>query len=142
MDGEYRITGLAVPESLHRLHELMDRVREEHDEVDPTALMLFETAIVEIHGNVVQHGRPEGRVVYTFDLEVREDALLGRLADDGEAVPDLSAEQGLVADDAEHGRGVALARAALDELEFIRAGDRNTWRMVKRLGGPAAAPSG
>jgi serine/threonine-protein kinase RsbW len=72
-------------------------------------------------------------VVYTFDLEVREDALVGRLADDGDAVPDLSDEDGLVATHAEHGRGVALARAALDELEFARAGDRNTWRMVKRL---------
>jgi serine/threonine-protein kinase RsbW len=136
MGGDYSITGLAVPESLHRLHELVDRVRAEHHEVDPTALMLFETAIVEIHGNIVQHGRPEGRVVYTFELEVGERALVGRLADDGEAVPDLSDHRGLVDVESEHGRGIALARAALDELEFIRSGGRNTWRMVKRLDGP------
>ena len=133
MPGEYRLTGLAVPDSLHRLHRLVDQVRAEHLEVDASELMLFETAIVEIHGNVVRHGRPAGQVVYTFDLEVLPDRLVGRLADDGEAIEDLSDEDGLVAKDAEGGRGVALARAALDELDFARQGDRNTWRLVKLL---------
>jgi serine/threonine-protein kinase RsbW len=132
MAGEYHLAGLAVPESLNRLHALLDRVREEHSEIDPTELMLFETAIIEIHGNVVQHGQPEGQVVYTFALEVCDDMLVGVLADNGEAVSDLSEQEGLVGEDAESGRGLDLARAALDELSFVRRDEHNTWRMVKQ----------
>jgi serine/threonine-protein kinase RsbW len=132
MAGEYHLEGLAVPESLDRLHALMDRVRSEHQEVDATELMLFETAIVEIHGNVVQHGQPQGKVLYAFDLEVCTDQLVGSLADNGEAVPDLSGRSGLVGEDAESGRGLQLARAALDDLRFTRHNDRNNWQMVKR----------
>lgn len=152
MAGEYHLEGLAVPESLDRLHDLMHRVREEHAEVDETMLMLFETAIIEIHGNVVQHGRPQGQVLYTFDLDVREDRLVGLLADNGEALPDLSQQSGLlgadpagdagedpgaelgdeVSEDAESGRGMRLARAALDEMDYARRNDQNTWRMVKQ----------
>ena len=132
MAGEYHVAGLAVPESLDLLHGLLHRVREENDDIDATELMLFETAIIEIHGNVVQHGRPQGQVVYTFDLDVRDDMLVGVLADNGEAVPDLSAQGGLVGEGAESGRGLHLARAALEELSFVRRDDQNTWRMVKR----------
>jgi serine/threonine-protein kinase RsbW len=132
MAGEYHLEGLAVPESLDRLHALMDRVRSEHQEIDPTELMLFETAIVEIHGNVVQHGRPEGKVLYAFDLQVCSDRLVGSLADNGDAVQDLSGRSGLVGKDAESGRGLQLARAALDDLVFARRENRNTWQMVKR----------
>ena len=36
---------------------------------------------------------------------------------------------------AESGRGMWIARATLDELHYERAGDRNTWKMVRRLDG-------
>jgi hypothetical protein len=33
----------------------------------------------------------------------------------------------------ETGRGLAIARKALDELGYERKGEVNTWRLVKRL---------
>ncbi|HAC46259.1 MAG TPA: ATP-binding protein, partial [Chloroflexi bacterium] len=33
----------------------------------------------------------------------------------------------------ETGRGLAIARKALDELGYLREGKVNTWRLVKRL---------
>jgi serine/threonine-protein kinase RsbW len=131
MAGEYRLTGLAVPESLDQLHLLLDAVRRDHPELEPDDLMMFETAIIEVHGNVVQHGRPEGQVVYVFELAVLPDRLEGFLATTGEAAPDLSHVTELVDELAESGRGMWLARAALDDLAYARSGDRNTWRMVK-----------
>jgi serine/threonine-protein kinase RsbW len=50
---------------------------------------LLETAVVEIHGNVVEHGRPTGEAVYAFELEVHPDRLVGVLAHTGSASPDL-----------------------------------------------------
>ena len=68
---------------------------------------------------------------------MRPDRLVGFLAHTGEPAPDLSALP--VADEpAESGRGMWLARATLDELEYARNGDRNTWKLV-RLRGEAAS---
>jgi serine/threonine-protein kinase RsbW len=129
----YELSGLAVPESLDLVQDLLARVRGEHTDIDETDLTLFETAIAEIHGNVVRHGRPPGQVVYAFTLTVRPDRLVGFLADTGAPAPDLSAVS--VADElAESGRGLWLARATLDELEYARHGDRNTWKLVRLRG--------
>ena len=131
MAGEYALRGLAVPESLNLLQDLLDQVRREHPELDETDVSMFETAIVEIHGNVVEHGHPPGRVIYAFELEVSSDRLVGILADTGVAAPDLSGMDELPDEMAESGRGLWLAKATLDDLQYARAGDRNTWKLVR-----------
>ncbi len=131
MGGDYAISGMAVPESLDRLQDLLVLVRTDHPEIDETDLTMFETAIVEIHGNVVEHGHPPGRVIYAFELEVHPDRLVGILADTGSAVPDLTQLDELPEEMAESGRGLWLAKATLDELEYARIGDRNTWKLVR-----------
>jgi serine/threonine-protein kinase RsbW len=133
VDGDYELTGLAVPESLDLLHDLLETVRREHPEVDGTDLMLFETAIVEIHGNVVRHGRPPGGISYSFALSVRPDRLSGTLSAAGDPVPDgvrVTAPDDPMAED---GRGVWLADTILDTLDYSRQGEVNTWRMTKEL---------
>src|SRR3712207_2295113 len=119
MAGEYRIDGLALPETLGDLHELLERVGREHPDVTDEDLGLFETAVIEIAGNVVEHGRPEGQVVYAFSLEVLDDRLTATLEDSGqEEVTSTEAEMPSVW--AEEGRGLALAGAVLDELDVER----------------------
>jgi serine/threonine-protein kinase RsbW len=130
MDGEYRVDTLAVPETLNLLHDLLDRVRDEHPDVEATDLMLFETAVIEIANNVVEHGRPPGTIRYSFTLEVGSDELLGHLRDGG---PPLEGpERAMPGTDSENGRGLALARVALDDLEYERVDDHNEWTMVRR----------
>lgn len=132
MAGSYHLEGVAVPDSLDRVHDLLERVRAEHPRLAEEDVMMFETAIAEIHGNVIAHGRPKGQVLYSFDLEVQPDRLTGLLVDNGLIAPNLAAlSQGVEDDMAESGRGMWLAAAVLDDLEFEREGDRNTWRMVK-----------
>lgn len=129
MAGEYRVDTLAVPETLELLHDLLDRVREEHPDVERTDLMLFETAVIEIANNVVEHGRPPGTIHYSFTLDVGADKLHGLLSDEGPPLPQVLAV--LPSDEAENGRGLALARMALDELEYERVDDHNEWRMTR-----------
>jgi serine/threonine-protein kinase RsbW len=62
-------------------------VGREHPDLDREALMLFETAVIEVAGNVVEHGRPPGQVQWSFHLEVRPETLTGRLSDSGEEYP-------------------------------------------------------
>jgi serine/threonine-protein kinase RsbW len=108
----------------------MDRVRRDHPEVRADDLMMLETAVVEIAGNVVQHGRPEGRVAYRLSLEVLDDLLRVRLVDAGShAVPWPPADADPLA---EGGRGLALAGASVDRLDYQRVGGQNRW-LVERL---------
>ena len=130
MAGEYRVDTLAVPETLNLLHDLLDRVRDDHPDVESTDLMLFETAVIEIANNVVEHGRPPGTIRYSFVLDVDSDKLLGHLSDGG---PPLEGSERPMPDiTSENGRGLALARVALDDLEYERVGDHNEWTMVRR----------
>ncbi len=130
MAGEYRVDTLAVPETLNLLHDLLDRVRVEHPELESTDVMLFETAVIEIANNVVEHGRPPGTIRYSFVLDVDSDKLLGHLSDGGP--PLAGAERSMPDITSENGRGLALARVALDDLEYERVGDHNEWTMVRR----------
>lgn len=139
MAGKYALSGLAVPASIDRLQDLLGQVRVDHPEVDENDLSMFETAVVEIHGNVIEHGVTSGRVVYAFELEVFPDELVGLLADTGSATPDLGQLDQLVDEMAESGRGLWLAKATLDNLEYARVGDRNTWKLVRTRRDPAAA---
>jgi serine/threonine-protein kinase RsbW len=116
MTGDYLLEGLAVPESLNLLHDLLDRVGREHPEISPADLMLFETAVIEVAGNVVEHGKPHGHVAWPFPLEV-----LGGTW--GTTMPADPMQ--------EDGRGLALATAVLDALTYERRDHVNHWRMVR-----------
>ena len=130
MAGEYRVDTLAVPETLNLLHDLLDRVREDHPDVESTDLMLFETAVIEIANNVVEHGQPPGTIRYSFTLDVESDQLLGHLSDGGPPLEDPHAP--MPGTDSENGRGLALARIALDDLAYERVGEHNEWTMIRR----------
>ena len=135
MGGSYRISGRATDAGLTELHELIDRVRAEHPELQPGELAMLETATIEVAGNVVEHGTPPGGVRYEFVLEVTADGLYGSLHDDGDPVllpPEPQEDDPL----AESGRGLGLARAVLTELRYERQGDQNAWFLTRLRPGP------
>jgi serine/threonine-protein kinase RsbW len=134
MTGDYLLDGLAVPDSLNLLHDLLEQVGGEHPELTASDLMLFETAVIEVAGNVVEHGKPPGEVSWTFRLAVRPDRLEGTLSDSGEEYPGGAWGTDMPDTMEEDGRGLALATAVLDSLVYERAGDVNEWTMVRRLG--------
>ena len=131
MTGDYVLEGLAVPESLNLLHALLERVGQEHPDIDAADLMMFETAVIEVAGNVVEHGRPHGRVTWAFRLSVLPDRLEGELSDSGEEYP--GGTWGPMPDDLlqEDGRGLALATAVLDRLDYRRSDGVNHWTMLR-----------
>jgi serine/threonine-protein kinase RsbW len=131
-DG-YVLEGFAVPEQLDAVHALLAQAAADHPDLDPTDVMLFETAIIEIANNVVEYGRPEGEVRWKFTIRVHEDQIEAELDDTGQS---FTPERGraMPGEDAEGGRGLALAEALLDQIEFNRVDDTNHWRMVRRLG--------
>lgn len=129
----YVLEGFAVPDQLDAVHHLLGQAAGEHPGLDPTDVMLFETAIIEIANNVVEYGRPEGQVRWKFTIRVREDAIEAELDDTGQT---FTPAQGttMPGEDAEGGRGLPIAEALLDQIEFKRMDDTNHWHMVRRLG--------
>jgi serine/threonine-protein kinase RsbW len=144
MGGSYLISGLATDAGLTELHDLLDRVRAEHAELAAGDLAMLETALIEIAGNVVEHGTPPGGIRYEFTLDVGDDGLRGRLVDSGDEVVLEEAESGEPGEMAESGRGLLLARAVLTELRYERQLDRNVWFLTRLLPGsePAAGSGG
>jgi serine/threonine-protein kinase RsbW len=131
--GDYTLEGLAVPESLNLLHDLLERVGREHPGLDSGDLMMFETAVIEVAGNVVEHGHPPGDVSWAFRLSVLPDRLEAELSDSGEQYPGGTWGTSMPADPMqEDGRGLALATAVLDALEYRRSDTANHWTMRRR----------
>ena len=85
MAGDYALQGFAVPEGVEDLHSLLERAGAEHPDLEPSDLMLFETAVIEIANNVVEHGVPPGQVRWRFALDVLAGELRATLSDSGEA---------------------------------------------------------
>jgi serine/threonine-protein kinase RsbW len=133
MTGDYLLDGLAVPDSLNLLHDLLEQVGGEHPELTASDLMLFETAVIEVAGNVVEHGQPPGKVRWSFRLSIRPDRLEGTLSDSGEEYPGGAWGTEMPDTMEEDGRGLALATAVLDSLVYKRSGDVNEWTMVRHL---------
>jgi len=128
----YSLEGMAVPESIDLLQDLIEAVRVDHPDVGGQDLGLFETAVVEIAGNLAEHGHRAGGAPYKFRLEVHPDRLAGTLTDEGPPLPEWPPVP--VADPdplAESGRGLALAGAVLDTLSYERREGLNAWLMVR-----------
>ena len=133
MAGSYALEGRATAAGLTSLHELVERIRDEHPEVDPVDLAMLETAVLELAGNVVEHGTPPGAIGYDFCLEVTADHLHALLLETGDPVPMRARSDDQDHELAESGRGLAIARAVLSELRYERRGELNAWTLTRAL---------
>jgi anti-sigma regulatory factor (Ser/Thr protein kinase) len=129
-DAAYRVSVPAEPAGLDHLHDLIDRARRDWPEVASNDFDLLEMAIIELAGNVARHGRPAGATDVTLTLFVDDDALRATLVDAGRHFAvDLDAEMPDELDEA--GRGIVIARRAVDRLQYEHAGGVNTWRLQR-----------
>jgi serine/threonine-protein kinase RsbW len=95
----------------------------------------FETAIVEIAANVIEHSRRSeadlGRR-FTLELSATDDRLTAVFHDNGmPSEIDLSAVSMADLED-EDGRGLALALLSLESLDYRHEDGRNVWTLVCR----------
>jgi serine/threonine-protein kinase RsbW len=90
--------------------------------------MLFALAVSEVATNVVEHAGGPAHPTVRVRLEVDAGALTAVMTDDADpALIRLDAVT-MADEDAETGRGLALALATLDELSH-EPGEGNTWRL-------------
>src|SRR6476659_5709935 len=126
--GRLELSGPATPEMLDLVHAVLERLWADHDDVSQGDRARFETAVIEILGNIVEHAYrldpsddPNDESARRFDvyLVATDEELVAAFGDNG--MPD---------EDAESGRGLALAAAAVDDLFYERVQGRNHWRLL------------
>jgi serine/threonine-protein kinase RsbW len=124
---------------IEQVHALLARLWAQAPGVPVECRTRFETAVVEVAANVVEHAAAgPGPVELVLRFSCRDGGVLARFEDDGPpAEVDLAAVR-LPGDDAESGRGLWLARAAADELTYTRDAAGNAWSVtvLNRGGSP------
>lgn len=134
---QVRLVAPALPASLEEVHALLEELVQRSPGITARERMRFETALVEVASNVIQHAQPrppDEHVTVTVVLRCDDAALTADLVDDALPAQVDPAAAEMPAPDAESGRGLALARSLCDELRLVREGDGNRWTVVCRRG--------
>jgi len=126
---EFQATFAELDQGLEILHRSLERLRAATGrKPNDRALVLFETALGEIGGNVLTHGRPPGtKVPVQYRLRFDHGIVEATLSDSGAPVHEHLARE-MPDLDSEAGRGLAMARSLLDELGYERDGELNRLR--------------
>ena len=121
---------VAAPAFLDMLHDMLAELWGRAPDVDDQDRMMFELAVVEIAGNIVEHAAPRP-VRCAVDLAVHDDRLEATFHDTGDDAGVDVAAASLPDAMAETGRGLAMVRAAVDEVRHERVADGNRWTLRK-----------
>jgi serine/threonine-protein kinase RsbW len=127
----YELQSCADLEFLEKVHGLLQQVWTTSPDVSGADRTMFETAVIEIAANIVEHGCAEAGTDCSITIEVYPDRLDARFKDDGIAAlvnVDTAAMPGPLA---ERGRGLAIAKAALDVLAYERHNNNNFWTLSR-----------
>ena len=122
------IEAVADGSFVDRVHDALDELFRRTPGVGDEDAMLFRLAVSEVATNVVDHALSREPVRVTVELEADATALSAVFADTAEpALIDLD-NVSMPGEDAESGRGLAIALATLDELVH-ETEHGNIWRL-------------
>lgn len=140
--GRLELHAPADPEILDLVHALLEHLFTHHPGIADDDRVRFEMAVIEVLGNIVEHAFAHDAVLEGVDpaeerrfdicLGADEESLLASLSDNGRPTA-LDLGSVVMPDEmAESGRGIALAVAALDSLDYERVEGRNHWCLTLR----------
>lgn len=120
------VVGRADLALIDAVHDALEGLWVEVPDVSDEDRLLFTLAVSEVATNVVEHAAGDVRPTVSIRLAVDAERLVAVMSDDAEPALIRLGEVEMPGSDAESGRGLALALAALDELRH-EADDGNTW---------------
>ncbi|MGN0100539.1 MAG: ATP-binding protein [Dietzia sp.] len=128
-ESRWELSATTDERTLDRILDLVGEMSAAED-VDEDTRMRFEVAVAEIAANVIEHAGDGGPVGLRFELTATPQRLEARFSDDG--TPARVNLRGVEMPDvfADRGRGLAIALAALDELDYRRKHGNNMWHLV------------
>lgn len=124
------------PDSVEVVHLMLAQLWEERGDVDETDRFAFETALVELTANVIQHASSSTAVVCRLDVTIDDDVLRAHLVDTADP-PGIDTSPREMPDEfAESGRGLALIQALVTTFEYERSASRNVWSLCRDRAAP------
>lgn len=136
--GRLELSAPADLQILDLIHALLEHLWVGNPEVSAEDRFRFETAVIEVLGNIVEHAyhldpaateNPDRARRFIVVLAVTADEVVASFGDNGQPTSlDLS-NVAMPHEDAESGRGLALAAATTDELSYERVEGRNHWKL-------------
>lgn len=142
MSSQFSLRAAAVPDSLELIHGLLEDVWEGEPGIEPMDRIRFETALIEVASNIIEHSRPAGTdpVRFVLAVECEPERLYAEFTDNARhAGIDLTAAEMPDDDMSGSGRGLALAKVALDQFSYAKEDDGNRWTLLCRRRSAAAA---
>jgi serine/threonine-protein kinase RsbW len=119
------------PDDIELVHDLLDSLFGERADVGARDRMEFETALVELVSNVIQHAVSTTAVLCRLVVTVDDEALRAELVDTADP-PGVDAGPREMPDAfAESGRGIALIQALVTDFVYERTSSRNLWSIRK-----------
>lgn len=127
-----RIEAMATPAFIDDVHEALEGLWRAAPEVGDEDRLLFTLAASEVATNIVTHATAEHPIDVAFAASVRSGVIEAAFTDNADPAPVSLLSATMPGTDAESGRGIALALAALDAFTHEADGG-NVWRLRRTL---------
>ncbi len=101
--------------------------------------MAFETALIELASNVIEHADTGQGVTCIVSVTVDDGVMSARLRDGSEPGDFRLTAREMPGADAESGRGLAMVQMLCDELTYERVGGENVWSVRRTRIEPEAS---
>ena len=129
--GDYTITIATRTDDIDVVHDMLEDVWAKSPSVSATDRVSFETALIELSSNVIRHADDGSGIQCVLTVGVSDARIEARLTDTGVASDVELAGHTMPEQFAESGRGFAMIKALVDEVEYVRTGSINHWRISR-----------
>lgn len=130
-DDRANLVFSSPPDDVDAVHEFLETVWAKNPDVSEFDRMAFETALIELASNVLQHASGEGGVTCVLSVTADENGLAASLADTADAGGIVLLNREMPDELSESGRGIALIQALVDDLRYERVDERNVWTITR-----------
>ena len=120
------------PTDVDAVHDFLEGIWQANPDIDEMDKMAFETALIELASNVIQHADTGGGVTCVMSVSSENGVLHASFSDTAEAGGFKMRVASMPDELAESGRGLAFMQMLVDDVRYERVGDRNVWSLTKK----------
>lgn len=120
------------PTDVDAVHDFLEGIWQADPNIDEMDKMAFETALIELASNVIQHADTGDGVTCVMSVSSDEGVLRAQFSDTAEAGGFKMRTATMPDELAESGRGLAFMQMLVDEVSYERVDGRNVWSLTKK----------